>query len=730
MVNVGASTKFIDEINALIEAGQKVSKKLRSQAEEFGFNRAVQVIDAHNAGKKVAPIEKATKDTAKIPAKKESVAEAKTSPETIESLRNIRKKEGDASLWDTIKKRQGLDTPAETVVPKTEEQKLNTLKSSVKEATSKPVEPKVVATPSPVSANKSKTAELDAQIENVQNQIADAGEDESLLKQLNKQLKGLESRRKSAGAQTPAEPVATPAPKEAPKLVKRLAEKSEDFSPKDSVTLPNDKTMTLSKSPDGVSFTRVQSDYATFNKQTGFEAEMDKGLYNVKFLKEDGTKLPPEQVVELKKGILEAKKEGSGGLASYAKKLAAGGILLGVGSKFLSQPTPQEPEKSPVTPEVPPAPAPEVKPEPAPAPAPAPIPAPGTKPAPAPEAKGPKLGVQNPQDLDNFFATVKEKITPMSRLSEAEQTRFSAKESELTQAIKDAKEIYASSVQQARSDAERRENVLAFARIGEMIGQALVKYLAAREGKRLGQRISSDLKFEKYDWNADLDRSMEKLKTDLASAKEQFGIVQKEVETGQEQLAKERTGLEDRKYKEAQTYLKAALDEREQQTRQAARERMDEKDRAFQATQNAAKMGQALKIANTRIEAEQKKLEGTERKQADAIAQAEASAYTAFTSLYNAKGTNKKNQERAKFMKEAKALELTGPEIDEINRLAERPGWFNTEENMLQAQAILQQARIRRLGSFGAALEAVTPAQQEDPEYQEFLELQAKAKGK
>ena len=77
--------------------------------------------------------------------------------------------------------------------------------------------------------------------------------------------------------------------------------------------------------------------------------------------------------------------------------------------------------------------------------------------------------------------------------------------------------------------------------------------------------------------------------------------------------------------------------------------------------------------------------------------------------------------------KASKALELTGPEIDEINRLAERPGWWDTEENMLKAQAIFQQARIRKLSSFGAALEAVTPAQQKDP-YQEYLELDAKLK--
>jgi hypothetical protein len=676
----GASTKFLDEIGDLIKAGEKVPKNLRDMAESMGFTNAVKRIDAHNAGEKIPTEKVAAKVEKKAPVKKESVAEAKTSPETIDELEKSYKTGGGEGLMETIKKRQGLETPADEAVPKTESEKLSTLKEQVKATTEVPkakAAPSTAPAPAATPVPKSK---LSGQKEEVASKTSP--EALSKLRQTAKQNSDFVGPPKAG-----EEPTSSPLP---PGPVYKE---------------------TLIKGAAG-NFKRADTDYATFNKQTGFETKLNEGLYNVKFVKESGEALPPEQVVELKKGIMEAQKEGSAGIAKYAKGLAAGGILLGVGSQFLkpTEETVQKVEPQKVTP---PTPAPTEPTAPTVPSAPkAPV-APG-KPA-APTTKQAGIKVDKPEDLNTFWTNIQKAVEPMAQLDQATQERFKGQEDSLTAAIKDATASYNESIKTAKDEAARREAIASWGQIFETLGQAAIKYFAAREGKRLGQRIGSNLQLEKYDWSSDLNRSMKKLEVDMAQAKEKFGIAREEVEAGRKALSKEREGLQERAYKRADMFLKASLDERERAQTEAARAKMNAEERAFKQQQNAAEMANALKLKqmdlDARVTAAKTKASTTDKKKLETAEQSYSKSSLLFDNWYDAKSKNKELRQK-EFANASAGLGLTPEETAELARLSEGPGFFSSKENKATARGILQEAYSRKVKSYLGEEEAPAEAEQ------------------
>jgi hypothetical protein len=463
-------------------------------------------------------------------------------------------------------------------------------------------------------------------------------------------------------------------------------------------------------------FKRADTDYATFNKQTGFETKLNEGLYNVKFIKESGEALPPEQVVELKKGIVAAQKEGSAGIAKYAKGLAAGGILLGVGGQFL-KPTEEAVQKVEPQKVTPPTPAPTEPTEPTVPPAPK-APTVLGKPA-APAATTTKqvgIKVDKPEDLGIFWTNIQKAVAPMTELDQATQERFKGQEDALTTAIKDATASYNESIKTAKDEAARRERIASWGQIFESLGQAAIKYFAAREGKRLGQRIGSNLQLEKYDWSSDLNRSMKKLEIDMAEAKEKFGIAKEEVEAGRKALSKEREGLQERAYKRADMFLKASLDERERAQTEAARAKMNAEERAFKQQQNAAEMANALALKKLDIDARValalNKSDQKQKVEINNIKSTYENAGTGFDEIYEAP-SKKKEALFTKFKATTKSLGLTDAELIELNKLTSpfSESW-SRKENAIAARAILQQAYERKISGYAGGAGAPAEAEQ------------------
>jgi hypothetical protein len=172
--------------------------------------------------------------------------------------------------------------------------------------------------------------------------------------------------------------------------------------------------------------------------------------------------------------------------------------------------------------------------------------------APATTAKAPTVSWDKfkkvGEDINKQFEQDR-KLAP-----EVEQA-FATRQDALQTALSDAKSVYEQATAKARSEADRREAITRWGSIAESLSQALVKYFAARQGAKTGMLLGSKLAFEKYDWQKDLDRSLERLKTDTNEAKTRLGISQEEVEAGMKGVEAER---------------KAAVGEREAVARQRA----------------------------------------------------------------------------------------------------------------------------------------------------------------
>jgi len=710
MANVGSSTKFLDMIQELIAAGKKIPANLREEAASAGFKRTVERIDAHNAGEELAPLVKAERTKAEPPTPPTATTIGTDANEkNVQALEDLRKKGGDKALSEELAKRrkaEGLEpetAPAPETPKKVKEltekggapvKTTPTTEASkplvIRRKGEKPSAPE--AAPTPEVKVSSPTPELDKKIEDIENRLPDVMDPKQIAK-LNKERNALLEQRKSA---KPASPIETTTP-EAPKT--------------EAMSLENIKKTTAPEVTTPAPSVAAKVETPAAPTESAVPVILDTKT-NKPIAAEEAKALQQEYTQAVKEGTVEQFKQNKLKPLGYTL-LALGG--LGTAAKNLAP----EPTTSTTTNQVtPPTPAP------APAPAKPTTPAEPTTPqAPqAPEApqaapakKAKAFAAGSPEEVADYFKKIQEVASPMSQLDEASRTRLEGLESTLNSRIAEAKTIYEQTVEKARTDADRREAILTWASIGEQLGQAITQYFAAREGKRLGARIGSELKFQKHDWAGDLDRSLKKMESQLSGAKEKYGIVSKEVEAGREALGKERTRLEDRAAKQADTFIRAALDERERRQVEQSRAAMKAEDRAFEQAQNAAKLNNAVRVQEMRLEqaraALQTKFSEAQRKEADAVKNARSEAAGIFNSWYAAKGA-KKGQEGDKFAKAAKNLQLTTQEAQELGRLAGRPGFFNEEENKAAAAAILQQAEIRRLNNMSGGQVNVTGAEE------------------
>lgn len=162
-----------------------------------------------------------------------------------------------------------------------------------------------------------------------------------------------------------------------------------------------------------------------------------------------------------------------------------------------------------------------------------PGPAPAPSPEPAPEEPAQPKEPLKPESFESAMSAIAKRYEEDRKLSPEVASQFAERQQALQASITDAKRVYQESVAKARSEADRREAIAAWGSIAEQLGQAMVKYFAAREGARTGTLLGSKVQFQKYDWQKDLDRSLKRLDTDLAAAKSTLNI---ELESAKEQL--------------------------------------------------------------------------------------------------------------------------------------------------------------------------------------------------
>lgn len=167
-----------------------------------------------------------------------------------------------------------------------------------------------------------------------------------------------------------------------------------------------------------------------------------------------------------------------------------------------------------------------------PAPPAEPIPSVTAEPVEAEAAPEPKEPLK-PESFESAMSAITKRYEEDRKLSPEVASQFAERQQALQASITDAKRIYQESVAKARSEADRREAIATWGSIAEQLGQAMVKYFAAREGARTGTLLGSKVQFQKYDWQKDLDRSLKRLDTDLAAAKSTLNI---ELESAKEQL--------------------------------------------------------------------------------------------------------------------------------------------------------------------------------------------------
>lgn len=293
---------------------------------------------------------------------------------------------------------------------------------------------------------------------------------------------------------------------------------------------------------------------------------------------------------------------------------------------------------------------------------------------------GPRIRVDSPEDLLKVWDKIQEVAAPMAQLDKTTQERLKGQENELTMAIKDATTAYNESIKTAKDEAARREAIVAWGQIFESLAQSAVKYFAAREGRRLGQRIGSTLQLEKHDWSGDLTRSLEKLKTDMADAKQKFGIAQEEVETGRKALSKEREGLQEQASKRAEQFTSAAMKER------AAQQELDkavtlERMRLEQAKQSeiARENREAARKKADAEEAEQRQTAATQKQEMQEYNKAKTK-YDALKAAITELAKKDSAQTRGDLVQAASALGIPGPEQKKIIEEATGEGLGNLQD--------------------------------------------------
>lgn len=343
--------------------------------------------------------------------------------------------------------------------------------------------------------------------------------------------------------------------------------------------------------------------------------------------------------------------------------------VAGVGAATYSTVSTQDAKEKPSTP---PGPGPT---PPAPAPAPAPGPTPPTEPT------GPEIQRAPTINYDKFtkaFDGIAKRYEQDRKLSPEIEQAFATRQASLETALNDAKSVYERAISTAQSAADRREAITRWASIAESLGQAMVKYFAAREGARTGTLLGSKLQFEKYNWQNDLDRSLERLKTDTANAKTILGITREDVEAQAKQLGEER---------------KTALSEREAVARQRAGTAEDVTKEQMRAEARTVEDYIAAQNRFAMEQEQQRQREAT--KETKETGKQETEKQKTFAKLTGALASLEKKdtpQARKQLEEAATLLEIPPDEVDELVNETTGAGMFNLAEPK-KVQAILEKYR-------------------------------------
>jgi len=330
-------------------------------------------------------------------------------------------------------------------------------------------------------------------------------------------------------------------------------------------------------------------------------------------------------------------------------------------------------------------PAPPTPPGPGPTP-PAPAPTPGPTPPAAPT--GPEIKRAPTINYDKFakaFEGISKRYEQDRKLSPEVEQAFASRQASLQSALSDAKSIYDQATSSAKSEAERRDAITQWASIAESLGQSMVKYFAAREGARTGTLLGSKLQFQKYDWQKDLDRSLERLKADTAEAKTSLGIAREDVEAQAKQLGEERKTAISEREAVARQRAGVAEDVTKEQMRAEARTVED-----YIAAQNRFAMEQQQeKQRAARETAKEQKLET--KKSTEDLAEKQKN----FAKLSGALAALEKKdspQARKQLDEAATLLGIPADEVDELVSETTGEGRFNLAESK-RVQAILEKYR-------------------------------------
>lgn len=338
--------------------------------------------------------------------------------------------------------------------------------------------------------------------------------------------------------------------------------------------------------------------------------------------------------------------------------------VAGVGAATYSTISMQDAGEKPSTPPVPPGPGPTP-------PAPAPGPTPPAAPAGPEIQRAPTI---NYNKFTNAFDGIAKRYEQDRKLAPEVEQAFAARQDALQTALSDAKSVYEQTTAKARSEADRREAITRWASIAESLGQAMVKYFAAREGARTGTLLGSKLQFQQYNWQQDLDRSLERLKADTAEAKTVLGIAREDVEAQAKQLGEER---------------KTAISEREAVARQRAGTAEDVLKEQMRAE---ARTVEDYIAAQNRLRMEQEQQKQRETKE---TGKQEAEKQKTFARLSGALASLEKKdtpQARKQLEEAATLLEIPPDEIDELVSETTGTGMFNLAEPK-RVQAILEKYR-------------------------------------
>lgn len=321
-------------------------------------------------------------------------------------------------------------------------------------------------------------------------------------------------------------------------------------------------------------------------------------------------------------------------------------------------------------------------------PTPEPTPAPGPAPAPAvpsaPKAEEPKIIKAKSIDFNKLQKSLEQFNTQYEqdrKLAPEVEQAFATRQTALQSALTDAKSAFEKSLAQAKTEADRRDTITQWASIAESLGHAMVKYFAASTGARTGQLLGSRLQLQKYDWQKDLDRSLEKLKADTAEAKTMFGITKEDVEAQAKQLGEER---------------KTALGEREDIARQRAKTSealLMEKARAGQRAEEDYASAYNRFLME---QAQEQQRAGREAvKETKELGKQETEKQKTFARLSGALASLEKKdtpQARKQLEEAATLLEIPPEEIDELVKETTGEGVFNMAEPS-KVQAILSKYR-------------------------------------